>query len=72
MRILINDGWSFTKLPAGSTFDDAEKAEYEPVDLPHDWLIWQDNLYETADAWYRRVIELPEKQRNMRRDAPER
>ena len=65
MRILINDGWSFTKLPAGSTFDDAEKAEYEPVDLPHDWLIWQDNLYETADAWYRRVIELPEKQREV-------
>jgi len=60
MKILINDGWSFAKLPAGSTYEDAEKAEFEDVDLPHDWLIWQEDLYETADAWYRRVIELPE------------
>ncbi|MCR5565266.1 MAG: DUF4982 domain-containing protein [Clostridiales bacterium] len=63
MQILINDGWSFAKLPSGSTFDDAEKAEYESVDLPHDWLIWQENdLYETADVWYRRRIVLPEGQ----------
>ncbi|MER1992687.1 MAG: glycoside hydrolase family 2 TIM barrel-domain containing protein, partial [Eubacteriales bacterium] len=60
MQILINDGWSFVKLPSGSTFDDAEKAVFEPVDLPHDWLIWQETeLYESADAWYRRTIELP-------------
>ena len=61
MRSLINDGWSFVKLPCGSTFTEAEKAEYEPVDLPHDWLIRQENdLYESADAWYRREIKLPE------------
>ncbi len=40
MRKLINDGWLFAKLPAGSTLEDAEKAEFVPVDLPHDWLIW--------------------------------
>ena len=60
MRQLINDGWSFVKLPAGSTPADAERAGYSPVDIPHDWLIWQENLYETADAWYRRTIELPD------------
>ena len=60
MRKLINDGWLFAKLPAGSTLEDAEKAEFVPVDLPHDWLIWQTDLYETADAWYRRELELPE------------
>ena len=61
MRILINDGWSFVKLPSGSTFADAEKTASEPVDLPHDWLIWQEkNLYESADAWYSRTIKLPE------------
>ena len=60
MRKLINDGWSFIKLPAGSTLEDAKHAVSEPVDLPHDWLIWQDDLYETADAWYLREIELPE------------
>ncbi|QUC68071.1 glycoside hydrolase family 2 TIM barrel-domain containing protein [Aristaeella hokkaidonensis] len=60
MRTLINDQWFFAKLPAGSGLKDAEKASFTPVDLPHDWLIWQDDLYETADAWYRRIIELPE------------
>ena len=60
MRKLINDGWLFAKLPAGSTPEEASKAEYMPVDLPHDWLIWQDDLYESADAWYRRDLELPD------------
>ena len=61
MRMLINDGWSFVKLPAGSTLEDAENAAFTPVDLPHDWLIWQEkDLYETADAWYCRTIILPE------------
>ena len=61
MQILMNDGWSFAKLPSGSVFADADNAGFNPVDLPHDWLIWQeDNLYENADAWYRRTIELPD------------
>lgn len=63
MQTLINDGWSFVKLPSGSTLADAEKTGFEPVDLPHDWLIWQeDNLYESAEAWYQRIIELPEQE----------
>ena len=58
MKILMNDGWLFAKLPAGSTTEDAETAAFSPVDLPHDWLIRQaDNLYESADAWYTREIE---------------
>ena len=61
MQILMNDGWSFAKLPSGSVFTDADNAGFNPVDLPHDWLIWQeDDLYENADAWYRRTIELPD------------
>lgn len=60
MQILINDGWSFAKLPSGSVFADADNAVFYPVDLPHDWLIWQDDLYQSADAWYRRMIELPD------------
>lgn len=61
MKKLMNDGWSFAKLPAGSTFSDAQRADFQPVDLPHDWLIWQEeNLYETADAWYCRAIDLNE------------
>ena len=55
---LINDGWEFLKLPNGSSLTDAKSsAGWAPVDLPHDWLIWQaDNLYESADAWYRRMM----------------
>lgn len=61
MQILINDGWSFAKLPSGSVFADADEACFFSVDLPHDWLIWQeDDLYQSADAWYRRTIELPD------------
>ena len=56
MKQLINDGWSFVKLACGSTLEDALKACFEPVDLPHDWLIWQEDLYESADAWYQRKI----------------
>ena len=54
---LINDGWRFVKMPSGSTLQEAEAAEWRRVDLPHDWLIWQaEDLYETADAWYRRTL----------------
>ncbi|MBR5960679.1 MAG: DUF4982 domain-containing protein [Clostridia bacterium] len=60
MRTLINDQWFFAKLPEGSGYEDTKKVPFVPVDLPHDWLIWQEDLYETADAWYLRFIEIPE------------
>ena len=61
MKTLINDQWFFVKLPPDTTAEEADRAEYQPVDLPHDWLIWQENdLYESADVWYRRTIQLPE------------
>lgn len=57
MERLINDGWSFAKLPFGSDYTHAVQATWIPVDLPHDWLIHQAyDLYETADAWYRREL----------------
>ena len=59
MKKLINDGWMFAKLPIGSTPADTENAVFTPVDLPHDWLIWQaDDLYESSDAWYMRELEI--------------
>ena len=59
MKKLINDGWMFAKLPIGSTPADTENAVFTPVDLPHDWLIWQtDDLYESTDAWYMRELEI--------------
>ena len=54
---LFNDGWEFSKLPLGSTRDQALASSWMPVILPHDWLIWQaKDLYESADAWYRRIL----------------
>ena len=61
MEQRLNDGWLFAKLPNGSVLSDARKAAFSPVDLPHDWLIWQESdLYESADAWYIRKLNIPE------------
>ncbi len=61
MERLFNDGWSFVKLPNGSTLTEAEAAQMLAVDLPHDFLIYdENNLYEDADGWYRRTLTVPE------------
>jgi len=65
MKKLLNDKWEFLKLGPGSTREEALDASgWKEVDLPHDWLIRQHrDLYETADAWYRRALcfeEMPE------------
>jgi len=59
---LINDKWEFKLLPLDSGY---EKAFYEenwkPVDLPHDWLIYDtNNLYADGQGWYRRKLEIEE------------
>ena len=61
MRKLLNDGWEYQKKPVGSRREDLAEGEWQQVDLPHDWLIWQsDDLYESADAWYRRTLVFPD------------
>lgn len=61
MQRLLNDGWAFAKLPNGSTLEDASQAAWQPVSLPHDFLIAQhENLYESADGWYRRGLSVAE------------
>ena len=62
MELLLNDGWKFKKMPVGSTINDAEDvSNWQDVDIPHDWLIWQENdLYESSDAWYYRELSVPE------------
>lgn len=57
-RRLLNDGWTFAKHPLGTTLDTVDRQRFAPVDVPHDWLIYDaQNLYETGEGWYRRVIE---------------
>lgn len=60
MERLLNDGWRFCKCPTGSALADVMPDTMCPVDLPHDFLIENENdLYETTDAWYLRTLSVP-------------
>ena len=57
MRTLWNEGWSFLRLEVGTGLSDAlgREQDFVPVDIPHDWLIYDaDRLYENGTGWYRK------------------
>lgn len=59
MRKLWNDGWSFLKTEIGTEKTQLvdRYQEFEPVNLPHDWLIYDTrNLYEDGTGWYRKIF----------------
>ncbi|GJM69645.1 hypothetical protein HMSSN036_18610 [Paenibacillus macerans] len=48
-KIRFNDGWEFAK--SGLETASPGELSFEPVDIPHDWLIYNTlDLYETASA----------------------
>ena len=54
---LFNDNWEFVKTPYGTELAElhAWEGKFEPVDIPHDWLIYNtEALYETSTGWYRK------------------
>lgn len=52
-KTLFNSGWEFAKSSLDVT--DGAGLIFEPVDLPHDWLIYNTlNLYEDSIGWYRK------------------
>jgi beta-galactosidase len=52
-KTLFNDGWEFAK--SGLDAASHEGLTFEPVDLPHDWLIFNTlDLYENSIGWYRK------------------
>lgn len=54
-KILFNDGWEFAK--SGLDVQSPEGLTFTPVDLPHDWLIYNTlDLYENSIGWYRRKL----------------
>lgn len=54
-RILFCDGWEFCKTALGTEY--SGELGFAPVDLPHDWLIYDTNdLYCTSTGWYRKTF----------------
>ena len=56
-RRLWNDNWQFAKTALNVAWEDRTvwEAKMQPVDLPHDWLIYDTkNLYEDSIGWYRK------------------
>ena len=52
-KILFNDGWEFAK--TGLDTLSYSGLLFEPVGLPHDWLIYDtQNLYDNSIGWYRK------------------
>lgn len=65
---LFNDGWSFTKREIGESLDSIHDpaVEWQLVDIPHDWLIYNTNdLYETGEGWYRKTFIIEELQNHV-------
>lgn len=68
-KILFNDSWEFAKSPL--EVSKSEGLDFEPVDIPHDWLIYNTlDLYENSIGWYRKrfTCEKEEKQILVRFD----
>lgn len=54
---LFNEGWEFMKVKPGQ--GNMPSGEWEKVDIPHDWLIYNSNdLYEDSEGWYRKSFDL--------------
>ncbi|NLY90542.1 MAG: DUF4982 domain-containing protein [Firmicutes bacterium] len=57
-KLLFNEGWEFAKSSLDVT--DPAGLSFQPVDLPHDWLIEDTlNLYEDSIGWYRKRFQCP-------------
>lgn len=54
---LWNDGWSFwLDGDCGEALPD-QGVQWQPVELPHDWLIWDvRHLYQDGTGWYRKTF----------------
>ncbi|MDE7178819.1 MAG: DUF4982 domain-containing protein [Lachnospiraceae bacterium] len=56
-KMLWNGGWSFLKTEPGTSYEQVmgRLQEFQAVDIPHDWLIYDTlNLYEDGTGWYRK------------------
>lgn len=57
----FSNGWKFYRTELSATLEEAEAAldYFRPVELPHDWLIYDvKNLYRDGCGWYRKEFRL--------------
>ncbi|MCM1154309.1 MAG: DUF4982 domain-containing protein [Roseburia sp.] len=62
-KILWDDDWSFLKTDLDTSYKEAAAryAEFEPVEIPHDWQIYDtQNLYADGIGWYRKLFRYDE------------
>lgn len=54
----FNTDWKFTKQKTESTLFDVSSStiQWQSVDIPHDWLIYGEDLYETSKGWYQKTF----------------
>ena len=56
---LFNDNWEFQLVKPGETY---KEDGYTPVNIPHDWLIYDcDNLYADGTGYYKKIFDLAKK-----------
>ncbi len=61
--ILFNDNWQFCLTDTEVDISALEGERWQPVELPHDWLVWDtNNLYKTGMGWYRRTLTVASEQ----------
>lgn len=69
---LFNDGWEFAKQILTETKNEEVPSVFVPVEIPHDWLIYDSyNLYQDSIGWYRKSFmheKKPSKQYFLRFD----
>lgn len=61
---LFNDGWEFAKQLLVETEEAVPETEaFVPVEIPHDWLIYDSrNLYQDSIGWYKKGFSLEKQQ----------
>ncbi|ANX00919.1 glycoside hydrolase [Thermoclostridium stercorarium subsp. leptospartum DSM 9219] len=65
-KVLFNDGWEFAKTALGFELGNIGSLKFEPVDIPHDWLIFNTlDLYENSIGWYRKKFTVEKKPDQM-------
>lgn len=61
MLLPFYDNWTFLKTDNRVTLGmiEMQKTRFQPIELPHDWLIYDSkNLYQNSTGWYRKEFDL--------------